>query len=226
MKKKHLNISKHIGKCYKRVYRLYCALKLNLKAKPKKRLAPRTAQKLKAPSSLNQGWSLDYMSDALVYGRRFRTANVIDECNREAIGILPAFSLPSKRITRWLDEIAHSRGYPDYIRLDNGPENISTHFKDWAETHNITLQFIQPGKPAQSAYIERFNRSYREEVLDMYLFQSIQQVKKITHQWMIHYNQNRPHQALNHLTPHAYAKKLIYQITPFMKRGKFGSLTN
>ena len=147
---------------HKRVYRIYCDLSLNLKIKPKKRLAPRTKMKLLQPEKLNQYWSLDFMSDALANGRRILTANVIDDCNRGALGILVSFSLPSKRITRWLDEIALLRGYPDCIWVDNGPENISNHFQDWAKLHGIFIQYIQPGKPAQNAYIERFNRAYRE----------------------------------------------------------------
>lgn len=194
---------------HKRVYRLYCDLKLNLKQKPKKRLTPRTKVKLAQPDRLNVCWSLDYMSDSLFYGRRFRTANVIDDCNREGIGILAAFSLPSTRITRWLDQLAEARGYPSKIRVDNGPENISTHLRKWAENHDITLQFIQPGKPAQNGYIERFNRSYREAVLDMYLFKNLKEVQRLTDRWLKHYNTERPHEALNNQSPLAYAKRLV-----------------
>ncbi len=186
---------------HKRVYRIYCDLRLNLKIKPKKRLAPRTKTTLTQPKNINQCWSLDFMSDALTSGRRIRTANVIDDCNREALGILISFSLTSKRITRWLDELALSRGYPNRIRVDNGPENISHHFQKWAKSHGIFIQYIQPGKPAQNAYIERFNRSYREAVLDMYLFQNIQEVQNITNIWLKHYNEERPHEALNNLSP-------------------------
>jgi len=192
---------------HKRVYRIYCDLKLNLKVKPKKRLAPRTKIKLKQPENINQCWSLDFMSDALTNGRRIRTANVIDDCNREALGILASFSLTSKRITRWLDQLALSRGYPNRIRVDNGPENISHHFQNWAKQHNIFIQYIQPGKPAQNAYIERFNRTYREAVLDMYLFQNIQEVQNITDTWLKHYNEERPHESLNNQSPMNFIKQ-------------------
>ena len=193
---------------HKRVYRIYCGLRLNLKIKPKKRLAPRTKIKLKQPENMNQCWSLDFMSDALINGRRIRTANVIDDCNREALGILASFSLTSKRITRWLDQLALSRGYPNRIRVDNGPENISHHFQDWAKQRNIYIQYIQPGKPAQNAYIERFNRTYREAVLDMYLFRSIEEVQDITNHWLKHYNEERPHESLNNQTPMNFVKHL------------------
>lgn len=128
------------------------------------------------PEKINQCWSLDFMSDVLISRRRVRTANAINDCNREALEILVSFSLTSKRITRWLDQLALSLGYPNRIRVDNGPENISHHFQNWAKSQGIVIQYVQPGKPAQNAYIERFNRSYREAVLDMYLFQNTQEV--------------------------------------------------
>lgn len=190
---------------HKRVYRIYCELKLNLKRKPKKRLAPRTAQTLEQPMSLNECWSLDFMSDALINGRAFRTVNVIDDCNREGLGIQVSFSLPSRRVTRWLDDIACWRGYPKAIRVDNGPENVAHHFQEWANQHGIKMKYIQPGKPAQNGYIERFNRSYREAILDMYLFKDIHQVQQLTDEWLQHYNEVRPHESLNNLTPRQFA---------------------
>jgi len=196
---------------HKRVYRIYCDLSLNLKIKPKKRLAPRTKMTLAEPNTINQCWSLDFMSDALTNGRRIRTVNVIDDCNREALGILISFSLTSKRVTRWLDQIALSRGYPGRIRVDNGPENISHHFQNWAKSHGIFIQYIQPGKPAQNAYIERFNRSYREAVLDMYLFQNIHEVQNITNVWIKHYNEERPHESLNNQSPRSFINQRLNQ---------------
>lgn len=186
---------------HKRIRRIYCELGLNLKRKAKKRLAPRTAVQLEVPSQPNQTWSIDFMHDALVGGRRFRTMNVIDDHRRECLGIKVAFSMPSVVATSHLDQIAGSRGYPGCIRLDNGPEHISEHFAKWANSHGITLQFIQPGKPAQNAYIERFNRTYREAILDMYLFDNLQEVKQLTKEWINHYNFERPHQALDMKPP-------------------------
>ena len=186
---------------HKRVYRLYCELKLNLKRKVKKRLPPRQKISLAQPHQLNECWSLDFMSDALFTGKRFRTVNVIDDYNREGLGIEIAFSIPAKRVTRWLDKIAALKGYPNMIRVDNGPEHLSKHFQQWAKQHQIIVHYIQPGKPAQNAYIERFNRSYREELLDMYLFKSIQQAQTLTDEWLVHYNQKRPHEALGFKAP-------------------------
>lgn len=201
---------------HKRAYRIYCELGLNLKVKPKKRLALRTPVTLTHPQRINDTWSFDFMSDALTNGRRFRTANVIDDANREALGIFIAYSTPAIKVTQWLDMVAHWRGYPKKLRLDNGPENISHHMNKWAKRHHIQLEFIQPGKPAQNGYIERFNRSYREAVLDMYLFNNLNQVKQLTDEWIIHYNQVRPHESLERLSPYQYAnkyfnKKLYFQ---------------
>ena len=115
----------HLKWNHKRVYRVYCDMQLNLRCKPKKRLPSREKVALAQPKELNMSWSLDYMSDALIYGRKFRTVNILDDCNREALGIKASFSLPSERVTEFLDQIASQRGYPKQLRVDNGPENIS-----------------------------------------------------------------------------------------------------
>lgn len=186
---------------HKRVRRIYCELKLNLKRKPKKRLAKRTAKVLTIPTQPNRCWSIDFMSDALSQGRRFRTMNVIDDHRRRCLGIKIAFSLPATAVTQHLDQIAAIHGYPRMIRLDNGPEHTAQHFKRWAEAHHIQLLYIQPGKPAQNAYIERFNRTYREAILDMYIFDNLQEVRLLTKKWIHHYNYERPHQALGMQPP-------------------------
>lgn len=192
---------------HKRVYRVYCELKLNLRRKPKKRLPAREKVALLKPEKINKMWSMDFMSDAFISGKRFRTVNVIDDCNREVLGIRAAVSLPSKRVTQFLDLIALNRGYPEQLRLDNGPENISKEMVLWAKKHDVHIHYIQPGKPAQNAYIERFNRTYREEILDMYLFKSIADVQAITDEWILEYNNERPHESLGNLTPRAYIEK-------------------
>jgi putative transposase len=192
----------------KRVYRVYCELNLNLRKRPKKRLPSREKLPLVQPAFINACWSLDYMSDALINGRRFRTMNVLDDCNREALGIRASFSLPSERVTEFFDEIAARRGYPNQLRVDNGPENISMVMLQWAQRHHVTVQYIQPGKPAQNAYIERFNRTYREEILDMNLFYGISHVQAITDEWLIKYNGQRPHESLGNLTPWEFSEKL------------------
>lgn len=192
----------------KRVYRVYCELKLNKRRRPKKRLPSREKLPLVQPGATNTCWSLDYMSDALMSGRRFRTVNIIDDYNREALGIRAGFSLPAERVTEFLDEVAGIRGYPSELRVDNGPENISSVMSNWAANNNVKIKYIQPGKPAQNGYIERFNRTYREEVLDMNLFYDIDHVQSITDEWLIKYNSKRPHESLGNLTPLQFSERL------------------
>ena len=109
--------------------------------------------------------------------------------------------LSARRVLRVLDRVVAWRGYPSKLRMDNGPEFISTIMADWAEDHTIDLEFIQPGKPTQNAYIERFNRTYRDEVLNMYVFKTLSEVRAITEEWLNQYNEERPHGALGDLTP-------------------------
>jgi putative transposase len=190
---------------HKRIYRVYCDLALNLRRKPKKRLPARTAQALVQPAQANQSWSLDFMSDSLADGRAFRTLNILDDYNREALWIEVDSSLPAERVTRILEMLLLWRGQPKQIRMDNGPELISHRLENWARDHGIALAHIQPGKPAQNAYIERFNRTFREDILDAYLFSSLEEVRAIVEPWIEEYNAIRPHQALQGLSPHQFA---------------------
>ena len=189
---------------HKRVYRIYCELKLNMRRKGKKRLPHRTPEPLQVPESINQCWSVDFMSDALWCGRRFRSFNIVDDYNREALGIEIDLNLPRQRIIRILERIAAWRGYPAKLKMDNGPELTSVKLADWAETNSVHLEFIQPGKPTQNSYIERFNRTYREEVLDMCAFSNLSEVREITGNWLKEYNEERPHESLGNMTPIEY----------------------
>ncbi len=194
---------------HKRVYRVYCQLRLNLRVKPKKRLPAREPQTLVQPAVPNECWSMDFMSDSMTSGRTFRTFNIIDDFNRELLCIEVDTSLPSRRVIRVLDSIATERGYPERIRSDNGTEFISQAMANWANQHDVELAFIQPGKPAQNAYIERFNRTYREDVLDAYLFSKLDEVRDITATWQEEYNTDRPHESLQGLPPYEYAKTVL-----------------
>ncbi|MFZ5884865.1 MAG: IS3 family transposase [Chloroflexota bacterium] len=191
---------------HKRVYRVYCELRLNRRRMGKKRLPPRTPAPLMVPKGMNQSWSMDFMSDALWNGRRFRTFNVVDDFNREALCIEIDLNLPASRVVRSLERIAAWRGYPSKIRMDNGPEFIAVALAEWAEQHEVALDFIEPGKPMQNGFIERFNRSYREGVLDMYVFKTLEEVRERTEAWMRDYNEELPHDALDDLTPVEYRK--------------------
>lgn len=186
---------------HKRVHRIYCRLNLNKRRRGKKRLPNRAPVSLKAPETINGCWSLDFMCDSLFCGRRFRTLNIVDDFSREALTIEIDVGLSAERVQRVLDRVVAWRGYPSKLRMDNGPEFISTILADWAEDHTVNLEFIQPGKPTQNAYIERFNRTYRDEVLNMYVFKTLSEVRTITEEWLDQYNEERPHEALGDLTP-------------------------
>ena len=148
---------------HKRVYRIYRELELNLRIKPRRRLVRDKPEQLAVPHAINEVWSMDFMHDQLEDGRSFRLFNVIDDFNREALGIEVDFSLPSERVIRALKQIIAWRGKPVAIRSDNGPEYISAVIQSWAKNMGIRLDYIQPGNPQQNAYVERFNRTVRYE---------------------------------------------------------------
>lgn len=188
-----------------RSWRVYVSLKLNLPRRGKRRLPERIREPLEIPMQANDTWSADFMSDALWSGRRFRTFNVNDDFNRESLHIEIDTSLPSTRVIRALDQLLEQRGAPKRLRLDNGPEFISAALKQWAQQHRVQLLHIQPGKPTQNAYIERFNRTFRTEVLDRYVFTSLNEVRRMAEDWRHRYNHHRPHRALGGLPPIRYA---------------------
>lgn len=192
---------------HKKVYRVYKLLKLNKKRKGKRRVPARVKQPLKQQTAVNKIWSMDFMSDSMMGGRKFRTLNVIDDCSREALAIEVDTSISARRVIRVLDRIIEERGLPQSIRTDNGPEFTSSDLALWAREKGVTLQFIQPGRPMQNGYIERFNRLYREAVLDAYLFFDLYQVKQLTEEWMEEYNHRRPHEALSNMTPAEWNSK-------------------
>lgn len=185
----------------KRVHRVYCKLRLNLPRRTKKRLPLRLRQPLAAPAAVNVVWALDFMSDALWSGRRFRVLNVLDEGVREGLAIEIDTSLPAKRVVRVLERLGELRGLPRALRMDNGPELIAQELLDWCERNGVEPRHIQPGKPDQNAYIERYNRTFREEVLNAYVFEDLRQVREISTAWLRTYNEERPHDALGSMPP-------------------------
>ena len=189
---------------HKRVHRIYYLLKLNFRRKGKQRLPVRNPSPLVRPEALNQSWSTDFMHDALVFGRRFWTFNVVDDFNRESLAIEIDLNIPAQRVVRVLDRIVANPGYPLKLRMDNGPELISLTLAQWAEEHGVALEFIKPGKPTQNAFIERFNRTWRTEILDFYLFRTLNEAREITERWLVEYNSERPHESLNNLTSEEY----------------------
>ena len=197
----YLRNVKHKRWNHKRVYRIYRELELNLRIKPKKRMVREKPATLTVPEAINQVWSMDFMHDQLSNGRSIRLFNVIDDFNREELGIEVDFSLPSERVIRSLDQIISWRGCPGVIRCDNGPEYISAALQNWANQRGIRIEYIQPGNPQQNAYVERFNRTVRYEWLAQYLFDTIAEVQDFATQWCWNYNHERPHMALGGFTP-------------------------
>ena len=192
---------------HKRLYRVYKMLGMHIRRKARKRLPARVKQPLEVPEKLNQSWSMDFMSDSLMSGRRFRTLNLIDDYNREALAIEVDTALPAERVIRVLEEVVEYRGKPQQIRVDNGPEFIATKLVQWCEQKQVQLLYIQPGKPMQNGYIERFNGSFRRDILDAYLFEDLHQVRVLAEEWMEDYNSFRPHEGLGGLTPSAFAQE-------------------
>jgi len=193
---------------HKRTHRVYCELGLNHRRRTKKRLNNRLPQPLEVPAQPNKVWSLDFMHDTLYVGRRFRTLNVLDEGVREALAIEVDTSLPAERVVRVLDQVKSWRGTPEAIRCDNGPELLSETFRGWCKENDVEIMYIQPGKPNQNAYIERFNRTFRSEVLSAYLFEDLDQVSQIAWEWMIEYNEERPHDALGKIPPSVFRERV------------------
>ena len=186
---------------HKRLYRVYTAMGLNLRRRARRRLPKRERVALYVPREPDTVWSADFMSDALACGRRFRTFNVTDDFNREALHIEIDTSITSQRLIRLFEQIKRGRPLPQVLRTDNGPEFLGETFVEWAKRQGMAIQYIQPGKPNQNAYIERFNRTFREEVLDQHLFLRLEDVREAAWWWMLEYNEERPHDSLGELTP-------------------------
>jgi putative transposase len=186
---------------HKRIYRVYKAMGLNRRRAAKRRLPKRERVPLYVPRTPDSVWPADFMSDALVCGRRFRTFNVEDDFNREALHIEVDTSISSLRLVRIFQRLQRERGLPQVLRTDNGPEFLGEAFTEWAKEQGMAIQYIQPGQPNQNAYIERFNRTFREEVLDQYLFRRLEDVREAAWWWMLEYNEQRSHDSLGDLTP-------------------------
>ena len=197
----YLRNIKNFGWNHKRVYRIYKALELNLRIKPRKVLVREKPEPLTVPTEINQVWSMDFMHDQLQDGRSFRLLNLIDDFNREALAIEIDLSLPSARVIRVLKQVIAWRGKPSVIRCDNGPEYVSAQIQDWAKAWGIKLEYIQPGQPEQNAYVERFNRTVRYEWLSQYYWETLDEVQLYATQWMRKNNHDRPNMALGGLTP-------------------------
>ncbi len=188
-----------------RIRRVYERSGLSLSKKLRRRIKDNPANPIEIPFASNEEWAMDFMSDALFDGRRIRTLNVIDHFNRKCLGIRIGFNMPARLVIQAVEQIIELHGKPKRIRTDNGPEFRSKLFQKWLFNNKIAWSRIQKGKPQQNAIIERFNKTYREDVLDANIFKNIAQANEITQTWVNDYNNERPHQSLNYQTPSSYA---------------------
>ena len=193
---------------HKRVWRVYCKMKLNIRRKAKRRLPGREPTPLDSPAEADHTWSFDFMSDALYGGHGFRVLNVIDEGTREALDIVVGTSISRGYVVRVMDQLVAEHAAPRRIRLDNGPEMTARIFTKWCKSKEIKLVYIQPGKPTQNALIGRFNRSFRTEILDAHLFNTLKQDRELAWAWRQSYNDERPHAALGNLPPLEFKRRL------------------
>lgn len=199
---------------HKRTERLYRQFDLKLRRRRRRRLPVGARQVLLQPIRPAQCWSLDFMSDTLSWGKPYRLLNVIDDYARDALAIEIDFSLGAERVRRVLEVLCDQHGTPSFIRSDNGPEFRADLLQQWAKARGINWEFIQPGKPAQNAFIERFNGTMRNEVLDANSFRSLGEARTETHRWMKIYNETRTHRSLGKLPPSEFKARWQRQQSP------------
>jgi len=185
---------------HKRVYRLYREEGLGIRVKRRKKLA--SAPRVLPPPAQRpqERWSLDFLSDSLADGRRFRVLTIVDNVSRVSPAIAIGTSLPGERVVALLDRLRSTVGVPQRIAIDNGPEFISKALDAWAYQNGVQLEFSRPGKPTDNAFAESFNGRFRDECLDQHWFTSLEEVRQTVEEWRIDYNTERPHRALGQQT--------------------------
>lgn len=190
----------------KRTYRIYTEEGLQVRTKRRKKLPDRPRVPIALPSHKTERWSLDFVSDQLASGRRFRILNIVDDYSRECVGQLVDTSVSGKRLALFLDELGKkAHGLPKEIVLDNGPEMTSKAMFIWSQHSGVKLNFIQPGKPIQNAFCESFNDTFRDNCLNQYWFADLKEARDIIEKWRVHYNTERPHSSLGYVPPETFA---------------------
>lgn len=192
---------------WKKLYRLYREERLTVRKRGGRKRALGTRAPMAIPQDPNQRWSLDFVSDTLVDGRRFRILCVIDDFSRECLATVVDNSISGERVARELDAVAELRGYPMLVVSDNGSELTSNAMLKWQQERAVEWHYIAPGKPMQNGLVESFNGRLRDECLNEHLFRSYLHARKIIEEWRIDYNLNRPHTSLDGLTPNEFATR-------------------
>ncbi len=187
----------------KRTYRIYAELGMQVRTRRRKKLI-RPRIPMTVPSRPNERWSLDFVHDQLANGRRIRILNIVDDYSRVCVGQLVDTSISGERMTRFLDELSLSRPLPSSIVMDNGTEMTSKAMFLWSQRTGVKLQFIQPGKPTQNAFVESFNGKFRDNCLNQHWFLSLADARQTINNWRSDYNQIRPHSSLNYVPPATY----------------------
>jgi putative transposase len=191
---------------HKKIYRIYCEEELSLRAKKKKKRPSHIRVPLTAPTGPNERWTMDFIFDRLESGQRFRALTVLDMYTRESLAIVPGVSLTGEKVVGCLENLRKMRGAPKSIQVDNGSEFYSKAMDRWAYRHGIELEFIRPGRPMDNAHIESFNGKLRDECLNMSLFYTMEEARRILDDWRVSYNETRPHRSLGGMPPSEYAR--------------------
>lgn len=190
----------------KKTYRIYTEEGLQVRTKKRKKIQ-RPRLPMEVPTKLNQRWSMDFVSDQLANGRRFRTLNVVDDYSREMVGQLVSVSISGRQVARFLSQLIETRKAPHSIVCDNGTEFTSKAMFFWSKETSVKLSFIQPGKPTQNAFVESLNGKFRNECLNQHWFRTMEEARYEIDNWREHYNHVRPHSSLNYLSPVEFAKQ-------------------
>ena len=193
------------GVNHKRVYRLYREADLAVRKRKKAKRPVNERVPLQLAKTINEVWSMDFVSDSLSNGRRLKYLTVTDDFSHECVDLTVDFGISGEYVTRLLDRAAVFRGYPNTVRTDNGPEFTSRVFMAWAQTHGIRHILIQPGRPMQNGYIESFNGKFRDEHLNESWFETLQQARNADAIWKQDYNQVRPHSSVGRIPPAEFA---------------------
>jgi putative transposase len=192
---------------HKKLFRLYREERLTVRRRGGRKRALGTRAPLALPQGPNQRWSLDFVADTLVDGRRFRVLVVVDDFTRECIALVVDTSLSGVRVARELDALVQSRGRPLVIVSDNGTELTSRAILEWQEDQHVAWHYIAPGKPQQNGFVESLNGRLRDECLNEHLFRNLPMARRLIEDWRTDYNTHRPHTSLGGLTPNEFATR-------------------